>query len=64
MHGSYWDLDHIIPLSSIDITNKEEVEKLCHYNNLQPLTKKHNYIKKDRILTKEENELLKLDLLK
>ena len=30
-----WHLDHIIPLCSAK--SKEELEKLCHYTNIQPL---------------------------
>lgn len=30
-----WDIDHIIPLSSAK--TKEEMIKLCHYTNLQPM---------------------------
>lgn len=35
-----WDIDHIIPLSSAK--NKEELIKLNHYSNLQPLCSKIN----------------------
>ncbi len=43
-----WDIDHIIPVSSA--TTKEEINKLNHYTNLQPLCSKINRdIKRDRL---------------
>jgi hypothetical protein len=43
-----WDIDHIIPLSSAK--SEEEVVKLNHYTNLQPLCSKINRdIKKDKL---------------
>ena len=42
-----WDIDHIIPLSSA--INEEELIKLNHYTNLQPLCSYNNrFIKKNK----------------
>jgi len=38
-----WHIDHIIPLSSAK--TEDEVYKLCHYTNLQPLWHDENYKK-------------------
>ena len=32
-----WCIDHIIPVASIDIFNKEQVKRIFHYTNMQPL---------------------------
>lgn len=40
-----WHVDHIEPLSLAK--NKNELEKLCHYTNLQPLWAKDNFKKND-----------------
>lgn len=46
-HG--WDIDHIIPITSAK--TEEDVYKLNHYSNFQPLCSYTNrYIKKDLIL--------------
>jgi len=43
-----WHIDHIIPLSSAN--TEEEVYKLCHYTNLQPLWANENYKKSNKII--------------
>ena len=43
-----WDIDHVIPLSSVN--EEDEIIKLNHYTNLQPLCSKINRdIKKDNL---------------
>jgi hypothetical protein len=44
-----WHIDHIIPLSSAK--TEEEVYKLCHYTNLQPLWAEDNLKKGAKILS-------------
>lgn len=55
-HSRYgWHIDHIKPLCSFDLTNREEFLKACHYTNLQPLWAEENYIKNKHIITQGVN---------
>ena len=46
---SEWHIDHIIPLSSAK--TEEEIYKLCHYSNLQPLWAEDNLSKGNKVFT-------------
>jgi hypothetical protein len=48
-HGTHgWHIDHIVPLKVAKTI--EEIEKLCHYTNLQPLWAEENLKKSGNIL--------------
>lgn len=41
-HGTVWEIDHIRPLCSFDLTDEKQLQEACHYSNLQPLLIKEN----------------------
>jgi hypothetical protein len=43
-----WNLDHIVPLSWFDLSNREQFKSAAHYNNYQPLWWEENLIKGDK----------------
>jgi len=45
-----WHIDHILPLSSFDLTDREQLLKACHYTNLQPLWAWENFKKGSKII--------------
>lgn len=40
-----WHIDHVVPISKFDLTDKKQLLKACHYTNLQPLWAKDNITK-------------------
>lgn len=40
-----WEIDHIRPLSSFDLTDRTQFLEACNYSNLQPLWKAQNRAK-------------------
>ncbi len=46
---TFWEIDHITPISSFDLTNESEVKVCFNYKNLQPLWLKDNRSKSNKI---------------
>lgn len=47
-HGKLWHIDHIVPLSWFDLTDKEQQKQAFHYTNCQPMLAKDNLSKGNR----------------
>jgi hypothetical protein len=43
-----WHIDHIRPLSSFDLINREQFLQACHFSNLQPLWAEENLRKSNK----------------
>lgn len=48
-YGTYWHIDHIIPLASFDLTDREQFLRAVHWTNLQPLYWEDNLKKGSRV---------------
>jgi hypothetical protein len=48
-YGSYWSIDHIIPVSKFDLTKDDEKFKCWNWSNMMPVTVKFNSVKKEKI---------------
>jgi len=45
-----WHIDHIKPLDSFDLTDRNQLLEACHYTNLQPLWAKDNLVKSNKLI--------------
>lgn len=48
-HGTYWHMDHVIPISKFDLKNKEDVYLCFNWRNVTPYQKNMNMSKNDKI---------------
>lgn len=46
-YGSFWSIDHIIPVCKFDLTNEDEKLQCWNWTNLMPVTIKFNSSKKE-----------------
>ena len=49
-HGTYWEVDHILPCDYFDLSNIEQQKQCFHYTNLQPLIKIDNRVKSNKVM--------------
>jgi len=47
--GECWEIDHILPISSFDFTNKNNIQVCFHWTNLQPLLCNENRSKSAKL---------------
>ena len=41
-YGTFWHVDHIIPMFTFDLFKEEDIRKCCHYTNLRPMKASDN----------------------
>jgi hypothetical protein len=47
-YGTYWEIDHIKPISLFDLTKKQEIKKCFNYKNTKPLSINENRQKENK----------------
>jgi len=59
-YGKYWQIDHVVPCASFDLTKESEIHKCCIWTNLRPLEKSLNNSKSAKILDDEISNHMKI----
>ena len=63
--GSYWHIDHVLPVSSFDFTIEQNIYICTTWINLRPLEAKENLSKHNKIdMTLYNNQLIKAEYFK
>ena len=63
-YGSYWSIDHIVPVCNFDLTIEDEKLKCWNWSNMMPVTVKYNSSKKNMDMNQIENILKKIETFK
>ena len=56
-YGKLWHIDHIIPLSSVDLTDRKQLKKVCHWFNLRPRWAYQNISESDRGMSRNRKNV-------
>jgi len=62
-YGTYWSIDHVIPISKFDLEKKDEVYKCWNWSNLVPVTLCKNSSKRN-FIDQEQISIVKEKLIK
>jgi hypothetical protein len=54
--GKVWQIDHVIPCASFDLTDEKEKQQCFHWTNLCPVPKSYNLAKQAKII---ESDIIK-----
>ena len=57
-YGTYWHMDHILPVASFDHEDENQVKVCWHWTNCRPLEAKANMAKSDTITNPQMNLLI------
>ena len=63
-YGSYWSIDHILPVCKFDLTIEDEKLKCWNWSNMMPVTIKYDSSKKEIDINQIENIIIKLEKFK
>jgi hypothetical protein len=63
-YGTAWELDHIQPMSSFDLSNPDQAMKVNHISNLQPMHPHFNRSKGNKIFKKRKKVFQNLGTLR
>ena len=49
-YGTFWNIDHLIPLKTFDLTKEVEAKKAFNWKNTWAMKSNENFIKKNNII--------------
>lgn len=59
--GLTWQIDHIRPLSSFDLTDDRQLREACHFTNLRPLWARDNRRKGNKVVSEKGGAICPTD---
>jgi hypothetical protein len=63
-YGSFWSIDHIIPVCKFNLSDEDEKFKCWNWSNMMPVTVKYNSSKKNIIMEQINYIIIKIEKFK